>query len=227
MPGLLHHVTQRGNKQQLMFQSVSDGNYFLEKLHHYASKAELYIAAYCLMPNHTHLLVIPKRIDSLARTFRPLHMCYSQRLNRRAEQIGVNWQGRFFSCVMDEVHAWHAFKYVMLNPAKAGLVRRAVEYRWSSIRAHLNMGSDPILTAEEYWLEMAAASIREIGPDGTFEQRDEFTLIAKRTSMNLPCGEAAFIQKLEIDLKRRLNPAKAGRPKSGTQPNLNRVASPI
>ena len=98
--GLAHHVTQRGNKKQRVFFSHDDREFFLEKLLKYSTLARLQIVSYCLMDNHTHLIVVPEDSKSLSATFKPLHMVYSQRLNKKSKLVGRNWQGRYFSSPM-------------------------------------------------------------------------------------------------------------------------------
>jgi putative transposase len=97
VPKLLHHGTQRGNHRMDVFFDDEDRNCFLEQLAHYTTKAGVSIVSYCLVTNHTHLLLVPSDEEALAKALKPLHMRYSQYLNHRFSDTGLNWQGRFFS----------------------------------------------------------------------------------------------------------------------------------
>lgn len=157
------------------------------------------------MINHTHLIVIPTTEVSLAQTFKPLHMRYSQRLNKQFTRTGVNWQGRFFSSAMDEAHTWAAFQYVNFNPVKANLVELPENYQWSSARSHLYGRADPILTADERWISMAQQSmLKARSVKFLEEQENKFNIIHRNTLMNLPVGSDHFIEILESKVKRNL-----------------------
>lgn len=210
MPGVLHHITQRGNRKHDVFFSNEDREFFLDRLAFYADRARLSIASYCLMTNHTHLLAIPKMEDSLWRAMKPLHMCYSQYLNKSLSQVGINWQGRFYSAPLDERHSWIAFQYVALNPVRAGITTSPELYPWSSAKLHLRSTAHPLLTADERWLTMAHRAMVDIAQD--IPRDDQFQILRRNTKMNLPCGSEAFIQNLELENERNLHFRKRGRP---------------
>ena len=130
--GFPHHITQRGNYRQSVFERKDDYLFYLEWLKTYSSKYSLKIWAYCLMKNHVHFIAVPMESDSMARTFNTLHMRYSQFMNQRRNARGHLWQGRFFSSVLDERHLYAGMRYVENNPVRARIVKKADEYRWSS-----------------------------------------------------------------------------------------------
>ncbi|HHT9117847.1 MAG TPA: transposase [Candidatus Hypogeohydataceae bacterium YC38] len=101
-PDYPHHVTQRGNYQQTVFEDKEDRMQYLYWLKEYSRKYDLRIWAYCLMSNHVHFICVPGNADSLSKTFNTLHMRYSQHINRKKGMKGHLWQGRFFSCILDE-----------------------------------------------------------------------------------------------------------------------------
>ena len=82
--------------------------------------------AYCLMPNHVHLVVVPERDDSLAKLFRDVHRRYTRRINKREGWCGHLWQERFHSFPMDEAHLLSAVRYVELNPVRTAGIGRGV-----------------------------------------------------------------------------------------------------
>ncbi|MGB2879066.1 MAG: transposase, partial [Candidatus Omnitrophota bacterium] len=131
-----HHITQRGNYRQRIFAEDTEYDIYLKWLGKYADKYKLDILAYCLMPNHVHFAAIPGEPDSLAKTFNACHMRYSQYFNKKNDITGHLWQGRFYSCVMDERHLYAVARYIENNPVRARLVKEAWDWNWSSARAH-------------------------------------------------------------------------------------------
>ncbi|GMW02842.1 MAG: hypothetical protein AMXMBFR84_39780 [Candidatus Hydrogenedentota bacterium] len=95
------------------------------------------------MTNHIRLIVVPEREESLGRALRDAHTVYAMRFNTRTQMTGHEWQGRFYSCVLDESHLWAAVRYVERNPIRAGMVKQAVDYPWFSARAHCVFPSFP------------------------------------------------------------------------------------
>jgi putative transposase len=124
-----HHITQRGNYRQTVFKSAKDYPLYLSWLKAYAEKYFVRIWAYCLMSNHVHYIAVPMQSVSFARTFNTLHMRYSQYINKRENAAGHLWQGRFYSCALDETHLYAAVRYIENNPVRAGIVDKAEEYR--------------------------------------------------------------------------------------------------
>lgn len=100
--------------------------------------------AWCLMPNHVHLALSPATTDSLRRVMSSVSTRYAQRVNLRERLTGHLFQDRFRSYPMDEAHLMIAVRYIENNPVKAGLVASAGDWRWSSARAHLGLGADPL-----------------------------------------------------------------------------------
>ena len=136
IPGLPHHVTQRGNRRGQTFFQEGDYALYLDLLAESCAKARAEVWAYCLMPNHVHIILVPSDEDGLRRTFADLHRRYTGIVNARARTTGHLWQGRYGSVAMDEAHLLTAVRYVSLNPVRARLVRRAQDWTWSSVRAH-------------------------------------------------------------------------------------------
>lgn len=142
IPGCPHHVTQRGNRREPVFFEAGDQLRYLAFLKHGAETAGTAVWAYCLMPNHVHLVVVPSHGDGLRAMFADAHRRYTSFINFRHKWTGHLWQGRFGSVVMDEDHLVSAIRYVALNPVRAGLVRDAADWPFSSVRAHLSGKSD-------------------------------------------------------------------------------------
>ena len=210
VPGLPHHVTQRGNRRQKVF--FEDGDYALYRdlLAERCRKAGVAVWSYCLMPNHVHLVLVPATEDGLALALGETHRRYTGFVNARMRVTGHLFQGRFGSVVMDEPHLLAAARYVALNPVRAGLVRRARDWPWSSVRAHLK-GRDDGLVAVAPLIERTAGRFADlITTDPTPE---ELAALRAAETIGRPLGSPAFLARLETRLGRPVRPAKRGRPK--------------
>ncbi len=165
IPGIPHHVIQRGNRRQDVFFDADDYRMYLSFLRDQAEAGHFQIAAYCLMKNHVHLVVVPTREDGL-RAIGKAHRRYAAYLNRKKEWTGYLWQGRFASYPMDERYSYEAIRYVEMNPVRAGICKHPAEYRWSSARQRIGKASEHDLIAsslpssqfavqdwERYWQE--------------------------------------------------------------------------
>jgi putative transposase len=135
--GIAHHVTARGNFRKNVFIDDQDRRRYIRLLDSYSKECGLKIYAYCLMDNHIHLIAVPEGPDSLARTLQYTQKGYSHYFNKKQRQYGHLWQGRFFSCPLDEQHAIQAVRYVERNPVRAKIVSKPWEYKWSSSLAHV------------------------------------------------------------------------------------------
>jgi putative transposase len=144
LPGIPHHVTQRGARKEQTFFSDADYARYVALLRHGCAKAGTAIWAWCLMPNHVHLLLVPSHADGLAAALGPAHRSYGWEINQRQGWCGAFWQGRFGSVPLDEPHLYVCFRYVELNPVRARLAARPEDWRWSSARGHLGVAADPL-----------------------------------------------------------------------------------
>ena len=205
-PGLPHHVTQRGNRRQTVFFSDEDYEAYKALLAEYCAAAGVSVWAYCLMPNHVHLILVPGDGDGLRRALGEAHRRYTRRINFREGWRGYLWQGRFASFVLDEAHLMAAARYVELNPVRAGLCARPEDWRWSSAAAHLAGRDDGLVTAAPL-LELAGDWRALL--DGGLEDV-ALAAIRKHERTGRPLGSEAFVEMLEQDLARPLKRAKPG-----------------
>ena len=127
LPGVPHHVTQRGNRRERTFFEDGDYAFYLDLLADGAQRAGVAIWSYCLKPNHVHIVAVLSDEDGLRRAFRYAHRHYTGYINARLRVPGHLWQGRLSSVAMDEAHFLSALRYVALNPMRARLVVRATE----------------------------------------------------------------------------------------------------
>jgi putative transposase len=213
IPGVPHHVTQRGNDRQRVFFEDGDRALYLEILQRQSARFGLDVLAYCLMDNHVHLVATPRRADSLAKALGRAHFLYTLAVNRRRGRSGHLWQNRFFSCSLDGEHLWAALAYVELNPVRAGAVRRAWRYPWSSAAAHVGGPDTSGLLDLAAWRKMLAPGVdwKETLSAGLREEAVCDLRTSTRTGR--PCGEESFVRRLEAALGRRLHALPGGRPR--------------
>ena len=210
IPHLAYHVTQRGNYRQRIFKEDKDYKQYLYWMNECAAKYELEILAYCLMNNHVHFIVIPAKEESLARTFNAVHMRYAQYHNRKKKVYGHLWQGRFFSCILDDAHLYRAIRYVERNPVRAKIVKKAWDYSWSSARTHIGEEETPRVILSPKFKMMDEKSWGNYLHDDDEEMNREMRL---KTLRGLVVGTKEFIMKLEGKLQRSLACLNPGRPK--------------
>ena len=214
IPGVPHHLTQRGNNRQPVFHGPGDCRRYLDLLSLLAPRYGTRILGYCLMPNHVHLIAVPEQERSLARTLGRVHSEYALALNRERDCCGHVWQSRFFSCPMDGRHLLTAMSYVDLNPVRANLATAAWEWPWSSARAHTkDSAMDAVLDYRwaghfggwdfAEWREILAARMSE----------GESDAVRRATRTGEPLGSPEFVSGLERRTGRRLRVWARGRPK--------------
>ncbi len=208
VPGIPHHIIQRGNRKQRVFFKDEDKKAYLEILKAQCLRFGVAIWSYCLMDNHVHFVAVPEYKESLGHVFGQTHRHYTRMINFRQGWRGYLWQGRFQSCVLDEAHLYAAVRYVETNPVKAKMVTKAEDYPWSSAKARVlklkdDLISDFFLVDEiKAWSEYLA-SIND----------KEIKLFENHLSSGKPLGSDEFIAKLEQQTGRILRRIKPG-PKS-------------
>ncbi|SRR5579871_2114117 len=207
-----HHVTQRGNARQFLLASDEERTVYLNLLRKYTELCELSMLGYCLMSNHVHLLAVPRKRDSLARALKQTHGRYATYWNATHRSSGHVWQGRFYSCPLDENHLWMALRYVELNPVRAAMVGRAELWPWSSAKAHCGDEGESVGLETSGWnRRWSKESWKEYLASG--ERQAELAAIRECTHTGRPLGAESFVRTLEATTQRRLTAQKGGRPK--------------
>ena len=206
-PGVPHHITQRGNRRQQTFFNDEDYQTYLDLMAEWCGRFDVEVWAYCLMPNHVHLIAVPKNVAALGEAIGEAHRRYSRRINFREGWRGHLWQGRFASFPMDDRYLLAAARYVELNPVRAKLCQAPEKYPWSSARAHCQRQDDPLVRTMPLleripdWSDFLADGLSE----GTMET------MRKHERTGRPLGDEPFMERLESLLNRRLKLRKAGR----------------
>lgn len=191
LPGMAIHVIQRGNNRAACFRTSSDYQLYLLHLRELSKKHECAVHAYCLMPNHVHLLITPPSSAGCAALMRELGQRYVQYFNRRYERSGSLWEGRFRSCITDTAHYVLAcYRYIELNPVRAGIAPVPGDYAWSSHGANSGQRVDSLVSPHVEFLALGFdAEARSRNYLGMFEQALEPSLVGairKATNAGYP-----------------------------------------
>ena len=206
LPGYPHHVTQRGVRSMEIFQDDDDRREYLHLLRQQGDRHGLQYLAYCLMSNHVHFVVVPEKTDSLARAIGEGHRLYTRMINFRQGKIGYLFQGRFFSCPLDEDYLYACLRYVERNPVRViKKVKHAWDYEWSSARYHIGLiDSDPLVYPHEL--------LEPIDNWRLFlsKESDDLDVLRGKTRTGRPCGSGTFVEKAEFLTDRVLSPRKPG-----------------
>jgi REP element-mobilizing transposase RayT len=137
-PNAWYHILNRGRRKELIFIDKKDYDRFIDLLKDTSEQWNLRIAAYCLMPNHYHLLVQTPDAN-ISRCMRHIDGVYTQRFNRHHECDGSLFRGRYKSILVDaDSYLLQLVRYIHYNPLKAGLTNRIDRYLWSSHRGYLS-----------------------------------------------------------------------------------------
>jgi putative transposase len=217
-----HHVTQRGNARQVILASDADRLTYMALLRECAPLYRLSLLGYCLMSNHVHLIAVPHTEAALSQSLKQAHGRYASYWNGHKSSTGHVWQGRFYSCPLDERHLWGTLRYVELNPVRAGMVERPEQWPWSSAAAHCGFARpDPILEME-CWRKRWAADEWHCFL-ARAESATDLAALRRLTHTGRPLGSSEFVVGLETSMLRPLAPRKRGRPNKAA-PDLRQLS---
>lgn len=217
VPHQPHHVIQTGNNEQTVFHDDDDCLAFLGWLRAAAKTWKVQIHAYVLMPNHLHLLVTPTDEDGLGQMMQWIGRYYVPYFNQKYSRSGTLWNGRYKTSLIDaDAYFMLCSRYIESNPVRSGLVSRHEDYRWSSYCHHAGIRPDGlIIDHPKFWALGNTPFEREAAYVALFERvitSDEIASISKALLKGWPLGSEQFKTALQSKVKRRVLPAKRGRP---------------
>jgi len=217
LAGIPHLVVQRGHNRQATFFADDD---YLTYLHYLRQGAHRYgcaVHAYALMTNHVHLLLTPTLTDSLAQLMRYLGSRYVYHMNTVYQRSGPLWEGRFKSCMVDDACLLDCYRYIELNPVRAGTVARPGDYQWSSHACHAQgAANDLTLDHAAYQMLGQTAPQRQAAYLALIRQDlNERTLAEIRSALErgLVLGTEEFKDAVEAATARPVRAGKPGRRK--------------
>lgn len=216
--GVAQHVVQRGNDRQACFFRETDYVRYLQDLREASLAFGCRVHAYVLMSNHVHLLITAHEAGSVGRLMQALGRRYVRYINDTLGRTGTLWEGRYKSCLVDnERYVLACYRYIELNPVRAGMVLDPGTYRWSSYLCNGCGVHDPLVTSHPVYDQIARevderhARYRELVAEGiTKEELDALRLYVQRQRA---LGSAPFQEQIERQLERRAGLGQSGRPK--------------
>lgn len=224
IPGIPWHITQRGNNRSVCFYAEEDYQLYLHHLQEFAVKFGCAIHAWVLMTNHVHLLLTPQHPDSVSLLMKHLGQRYVQYINRTYRRSGTLWEGRFRSCLtQSEEYVLSCYRYIELNPVRAGMVNQPKDYRWSSYHSNaLGKASNLIIPHEEYLRIGRDQQDRLESYRALFKAHLDEEIVGQirnATNGNYALGSERFQKEIETALGRRARRGQSGRPVSIKEDN--------
>jgi putative transposase len=218
LPGVATHIVQRGNNRNACFRGDGDYLLYLMHLRELATKMECEIHAYCLMTNHVHLLMTPSSSEACATLMRDLGQRYVQYFNRRYGRTGTLWEGRFRSCIAESArYVLACYRYIEMNPVRAGIVQQPSQYAWSSYAANSGLRADSLVTPHAEYLALGTGlSTTHSAYQDLFRYDVDSTLleaIRDATNGGYPLGTDEFKSRLADGSGRKIERSVGGRPR--------------
>ena len=215
LPGVAVHIIQRGNNRASCFRSDSDCLVYLAHLRQLSEKYECALHAYCLMTNHVHLLLTPAAAEACTGLMRDLGQRYVQYFNGRHVRSGTLWEGRFRSCLVESArYVLACYRYIELNPVRAGMVHHPAGYLWSSYAVNSGMRSDPLIAPHAEYVAIATeAQSRAAAYRALCEEPVDAPLqqaIREATNAGYPLASDAFKTTVLAPRGWKLEPDKPG-----------------
>jgi putative transposase len=228
VPDVAVHVIQRGNNRTRCFADDADHLVYLALLRELSQRIRCAVHAYCLMTNHVHLLVTPNHVGACMGLMKELGQRYVQYFNRRHERTGTLWEGRYRSCIAQSAeYVLACYRYIELNPVRAGMADHPTSYRWSSHAVNSGQASDPMIVPHVEFLALGLEqSMRQRAYCALIDKGNEqpvFDLIRKATNGGYPLVSDSFKAGVLATKGRKLERDRPGprpSPRSGSDPDL-------
>jgi putative transposase len=224
LPGFAYHIVQRGNNREACFLSEDCYQLYLELLKEQLSRYHVSLHAYCLMTNHTHLLMTPDCEQGISNVMKVVASRYAYFVNKQYKRSGTMWEGRHKSSAVDTVnYLLKCYRYIELNPVVACMVDRPEEYRWSSYQVNAWGDLSPPNKADfisphiEYLQLGVDAEQRQHGYRELFKvnlAEEDLHAFRKAAHYSMPVGSDKFVTQIEAKTGRKIGYAKRGRPRS-------------
>lgn len=217
LAGIPLHLVQRGHNRSACFCAERDFHFYLDQLQALTARFECSVHAFVLMTNHVHLLLTPNDSNGVSLLMKHLNQRYVQYFNRCHQRTGTLWEGRYKCCLtQDERYVLTCYRYIELNPVRAGMVAKPRHYRWSSYAANAEGLPCALVTPHEDYLRLGATEVeRRVAYraliDGALDD-ESVRQIRDATLGNLAFGNAGFQAELRAVSGRRVARGRRGRP---------------
>jgi len=218
IPGIPQHLVQRGNDRQPTFFAERDYQLYKRWLAEAAADHSCQVHAYVLMSNHVHLLATPGVANGLAKMMQSLGRRYVRYVNDVYGRSGTLWEGRYKAClVQTEYYLFACYRYIELNPVRAGIVANPAEYAQSSYRSNALGQPDPLVVPHVAYEALGAVGDeRRRAYRAMFRPGDEPQAADEIRRVTAGCqvlGSESFKDGIEQALARPVRPGRAGRPR--------------
>jgi len=225
LPNVPVHAITRGNNRSDVFLDDSDKEFYLLCMRESSKRYSTAIHAYVLMDNHIHLLISSEEPAHISKFMQHIGRQYVPYFNKKYGRTGTVWQGRFKASIIDsEKYLLSCYRYIELNPVRAGMVDMPELYQWSSFAYNALGLTDSILQPHNVYLRLGKtvkerAKYYHIGFENN-EMDDPRLLqqIRGTVQTGTPLGLKKFIKTIEKELNTKVGSSKRGRPKKGTDP---------
>ena len=209
------HVIVRGNNREPIFYADEDYQFYLEKLLKACNKHNCDIHAYVLMTNHVHLLITPHKKEGISKVIQMLGRYYVQYFNHTYQRTGTLFEGRYKATLIDsEQYALGCYRYIELNPVRAGMVEHPAEYPWSSYRHNALNEKNELVVGHELYKRLGKSikkrcetyrSLFDVEvPQKTIEE------IREATNKSWVLGSEYFKEKIADKINRPMSPRGRG-----------------
>lgn len=220
LEGLVYHIINRGNNRQAVFKEEEDFDTYLKTVSRFKQKYSFKLYGYCLMNNHTHLIIEPTKSNTLSKIIQSITLSHIRLYHAKYKSSGHLWQGRFKNPIIQtDEYLLQCLKYIELNPVRAHIVSRPQDYRWSSYAFHaFSKDEYRLLDKDPAYLSLAATdkSRQEAYQNFmAFKQDESFVeRIRKSIAGDSILGSDSFIDSL-IEKAALIKPRPRGRPRKG------------
>ena len=217
LPGVAQHVVQRGNDRQPCFFRGADYTRYLQDLREASLAFECRVHAYVLMTNHVHLLVTPYAAGVVSRMMQALGRRCVRYINDSINRTGTLWEGRYKSGLVDsERYVMACYRYIELNPVRAGMVSSPEDYPWSSYRCNGLAQHDALMSPHAVYDQIAgdAAERYELYQELVSQSLsdEDLAAICQYVQRQRALGSSKFQAQIEQQLQRRAGLGRPGRP---------------
>jgi len=215
LPGHPQHIIIRGNNREAIFYAEEDYQFYISKLRDACKKHDCALHAYVLMTNHVHLLITPSSDNGISKAIQMLGRYYVQYFNYSYKRTGTLWEGRYKASLIDSTrYLLTCYRYIELNPVRAGMVDHPSEYPWSSYSFNALGQTDYLTVPHAEYLSLGRTeSGRQQAYRGLFnKQLNEKTLDEIRSATNKAwvLGSEYFKEQIAEKLNRAVSPEKCG-----------------
>jgi len=217
LAGMPCHIIQRGNNRQACFFAEQDYQFYLECLKDACKKYKVALHAYVLMTNHVHLLMTPERADGISSVMQSIGRRYVQYVNYAYKRSGTLWEGRHKSSLVSvEQYLLKCYRYIEMNPVRAGMVEHPADYKWSSYRTNAYGEGCQFVTPHSLYMALGSQSTGRL--EGYRElfilelNKQDVHDIRQAAQFSVPLGDNRFKDEIERVLNVKVGHARRGRP---------------